>query len=65
MKNPQDRKLDDADLDDIFADYGEDADGFTYDELEALNDLLGDFPELDGLDDILELDDSDFYEGGV
>lgn len=41
------------------------ADEYGEDELEALQELLDEFPELDEyLDDILELDDEDFYTGG-
>lgn len=46
------------DFDDYLDEYGED----NYD---ILMELLDDFPELgEYLDDILELDDEDFYEGG-
>jgi len=44
-----------------FDDYAEE---FGDDELETLMELLDDFPELDEyLDDILDLDDGDFYHG--
>lgn len=44
-----------------FDDYAE---SFGDDALEELESLLEDFPELDEyLDDILDLDDGDFYHG--
>jgi len=40
------------------------SDEYGEDELETLLELLDDFPELgEYLDDVLELDDSDFYSG--
>ena len=42
--------------------YEEYADEYGEDNLEILEELLDDFPELgEYLDDILELDDEDFY----
>jgi hypothetical protein len=47
--------------DDDYADYAEE---FSEDDLELLLELMDDYPELDQyLDDILSLDDEDFYEG--
>lgn len=47
---------------DPFDDY---ADEFGEDNLEILEELLDDFPELgEYLDDILEYDDDDFYSTG-
>jgi hypothetical protein len=46
---------------DEFEEYAEE---FGDDTLEELESLLEDFPELDEyLDDILDLDDGDFYHG--
>jgi len=42
----------------------DDEDDFTEEELADLYDLLGEFPELDGLDEILDYDDEDFYTIG-
>ena len=38
-----------------------DEEDFTTEELENLYELLGDFPELDEINDILGYDDEDFY----
>jgi hypothetical protein len=39
----------------------DDEEDFNPQELEALYDMLDDFPELDELDGILDMDDEDFY----
>ena len=36
-------------------------DELTEDELEELEEIMQDFPEFEYLDDILEMDDEDFY----
>jgi hypothetical protein len=41
----------------------DDADDFTEEELADYYDLIGDFPELDDMDDILDFGDADFYTG--
>jgi len=62
MPRKREEPDDDLDFDDIPEDdYGD----LSEDEIEELEDYIGDFPELDYLDELDSLeDDSDFYESG-
>jgi len=62
MPRKREEPDDDLDFDDIPEDdYGD----LSEDEIEELEDYIGDFPELDYLDELDSLeDDSEFYESG-
>ena len=58
---PKKRPMDDDEDSEIDAPGDSPEEDFTEEELADLYDLLGDFPELDEMDEILDYDEDDFY----